>query len=301
MRTAGVRRLSVMVALGASVLLAGCGGVETLSFHKPPPTTAPRTTSPLTLPGDLASVRQTPVPGATTTTLPKIGPGNASITGSVFGPGGPVAGATVEVVRLVGNQLASANATTAADGSFTIGNILGGRYRVRAWHSPDLSMTAPQMFFLEGGQPHNVTLRLVGFSGPDIATSVNPSVLYLGDVANLLVQATTPAVGPDGVVRYQPVVGTTVTLTNGPNWTVYNSNPQTTGTNGRVLFQIGCSQTGDNPLSVTVGSGNPQTVPTPACVQPAPPTTTCVSSTSSTTTLIRPGETTTTQQPCTTA
>jgi hypothetical protein len=287
--------LGVAVLFGAVALLAGCGGVETLSFKKPPPSTGPAVTSPLTLPGNLASVQQPPVPGVTTTTLPAIGPGKASITGSVFGPGGPIAGATVEAVRLVGNQLAAVDTTTAPDGSFTIANILGGRYRVRAWHSPDMTMTSPQIFFLDVAQPHSVTLQLTAVSGPDIATSVNPGVLQVGQTANLLVQVTNPAVGPDGVVRDQPLVGTTVSLTNGPAWTVYNGNPQTTGTNGRVLFQISCSQSGDNPLSVSVGSGNPQPVATPACVQPPPPTTTCVPSTATTTPPNQPGETSTTQ------
>jgi hypothetical protein len=286
--------LVAVVAIGVSALLAGCGGVETLSFKKPPATTAPLAPTPLTLPGDLASVQQQPVPGATTTTAPAIGPGKASITGSVFGPGGPVAGATVEADRLVGDRVVSTSATTAADGSFAIGNILGGRYRVRAWHSPNLTMTSPQIFFLDASQPHNMTLQLSGFNGPDIATSVNPGVLEVGQIANLLVQVTNPTVGTDGVVRDQPLVGTTVTLTNGPTWTVYNGNPQTTGTNGRVLFQISCSQAGDNPLSVTVGSGNAQPVATPACIVPAPPTTTCVPATSTTTTPGRPESTTTT-------
>ena len=289
----------LLFAASAAVLfaavVAGCGGVQSLSFPNPPSTTvAPGATAP-TLPGNLASLQEAGIPGATTTTVPAIGPGNASITGSVFGPSGPVGGATVKADRLVGDQVASTTTTTAADGSFTIGNVLGGRFRVRAWHSPDLTMTTPQIFFLDSGQPHGVTLQLSGFNGPDIATSVNPSVMSVGDTANLLVQATTPTVGTDGVVRDQPLVGATVTLSNGPSWTVSNGNPQTTGTNGQVLFQISCGQAGDNALSVTVGSAAAQPVATPACVQPAPPTTNC---TSSTTALGEPFVTTTTQPGC---
>ncbi|HUE60313.1 MAG TPA: carboxypeptidase-like regulatory domain-containing protein [Acidimicrobiales bacterium] len=278
-----VRQTAFRVALliGVGALAASCGGVESLSFQTPPTTRAASAVSPSTLPGDLNLVQQPVVPGITTTTLPPIGPGKASITGSVFGPGGPVPGATIEADRLVGNQVATATATTAADGSFAIGNILGGRYRVRAWHGPNLAMTSPQIFFLDAGQPHGITLQLTAFNGPDIATSANPGVLQVGQIANLLVQVTNPTVGNDGVVRDQPLVGAPVSLTNGPEWTVYNGNPQTTGTNGRVIFQISCAQAGDNPLSVSVGSGSPQPVATPACVQPAPPTTTCNTTTTS--------------------
>ncbi len=285
-----VFRFGLLVGVGA--LAAGCGGVESLSFRNPPATTARPAVSPLTLPGNLNLVQQPVVPGITTTTLPAIGPGNASITGSVFGPGGPVPGASVEADRLVGDQVATASATTGADGSFTIANILGGRYRIRAWHGPNLGMTAPQIFFLDTGQPHGVTLQLTAFNGPDIATSVNPGVLQVGQIANLLVQVTNPTVGNDGIVRDQPLVGAAVSLTNGPEWTVYNGNPQTTGTNGRVIFQISCSQAGDNPLSVSVGSAPPQPVATPACVQPAPPTTAC---TTTTTPPGQPADTSTTQ------
>ena len=274
------------------VVVAGCGGVESLSFHSPPPTKAPSGTTPLTLPGNLASMPEAGVPGATTTTAPVIGPGKASITGSVFGPGGPVGGATVLAERLVGDRVASTTATTAADGSFTIANVVGGRYRLRAWHSPDLAMTTPQIFFLDSGQPHGTTLQLSGFNGPDVATSVNPGVMNVGGTANLLVQVMTPTVGNDGIVRDQPLVGATVTLTNGPSWTVQSANPQTTGTNGRALFQISCSQAGDNSLSAAVGSAPAQPVATPACVAPPPPTTAC---TSATTTFSQPFQTTTTQ------
>ena len=284
----------VVAAILFTAFLTACGGgVESLSFPTPPRTTVPAAGSSLTLPGDLASVRQAGVPGVTTTTSLAMGPGSSSINGSVFGPSGPLGGATVEADRLVGNQAVSTKATTAADGSFTIGHILGGRFRVRAWRSPDLTMTAPQIFFLEGGQAHGVTLQLNGFNGPDIATSVNPSVMNIGDTANLLIQATTPMVGTDGVVRDPPLVGATVTLTNGPAWTIFNGNPQTTGADGRVLFQISCSQPGNDPLSVTVGPAPAQPVATPACVQPPPPTTTCAPTSS--TTLRQPFETTTTQ------
>ena len=273
------RRRRVWLAItGAVVLLvgtAGCArGVDSLSFGKPPPVKSANGQQGPTLPANLNAVAQAGVPGATTTTVPPIGPGPASIVGTVFGPNGPVGGATVEADRVVGNSITSTKVTTAADGSFMIGSILGGRYRVRAWQAPTMALTQPEIFFLGATESHQLALHLDAFTGPDVSTSVNPKVLLVGDMANLVVQVSNPTVDANGVVRDQPQAGVQVTLTNGDGWTVYNGNPQPTDTNGRVLFQISCSSPGSNPLSAQIGAAAPQPVTVPECVQP-PPTTQC--------------------------
>lgn len=286
----------LLVLASVVVLVAGgcAGGVESLSFGKPPPVKAGAGNQGPALPGNLDAVGQGRVAGATTTTTPVVGPGNASIVGTVFGPNGPVGGATVEADRLVGNQVATTTVTSAADGSFIIGSILGGRYRVRAWQSPTLALTAPQIFFLGATESHQLQLHLDAFTGPDVATSVNPSVAVIGQLVDLVVQVTNPTVDQTGVVRDQPVAGMQVTLTDGSGWSVYNGNPQSTGSNGQALFQLSCASPGDNPLSVQIGSGNPQPVSVPGCVAPTT-TTQCNPSSSGSTSV--PGDTTSTTQP----
>jgi hypothetical protein len=265
---------ALVVASVVALVAGGCGGVDSLSYPKPPPATSANANTGPTLPGNLDSVGQAGVPGAPTTTLPPIGPGGASIVGTVFGPTGPVGGATVEADRLVDNEMATTTVTTAPDGSFLIGSILGGRYRVRAWQSPTLALTQPEIFFLGGTESHQLQLHLDAFTGPDVSTSVNPTTMEVGDTANLVVQVTNPSVDQHGIVRDQPDAGVQVTLANGPAWTVENSNPQATGSNGQVMFQISCSSPGTNSLSVGIGSGPPQPVTVPDCVEP-PPTTQC--------------------------
>lgn len=279
-----------VTAAGFSLALAGCG-VQTLAFPNPPAVTAPPVTPGPTLPTNLPSVSEAPVPGATTTVPPRIGPGAASLNGTVLGPSGPVAGATVEADRLVGDQVASTQTTTAADGSWTINSILGGRYRVRAWQQPSLALTTPQIFFLAGTDSHSMTIQLTAFAGPDVAAAIAPSPPSVDQPANLVVQVTSPTVGPDGVVRGLPQVGASVTLTDGALWQVYNANPLTTGPDGTVLFQVGCQADGDIPLSVSVAGGSPVALQLPDCVGP-PPTTTTTPPPSTTTT--RPPSTTTT-------
>ena len=284
----------VVVAAVVVLVAGGCGGVEGLSFSKPPPVKAGAGNAAPAFPGNLDAMDQARVAGATTTTVPVIGPGNASILGSVFGPNGPVGGATVEADRLVGNQVAITTVTSAADGSFVVGSILGGRYRVRAWQSPTLALTDPQIFFLGDTESHQIQLHLDSFNRPDVTTAVNPSVVVVGQAANLVVQVSNPTVDQNGVVRDQPAAGVQVTLANGPAWTVTNGNPQSTGPNGQALFQLSCSGAGNNPLSVEIGSGAPQPVTVPSCVEPAP-TTQCSPPSSDISGTTNPTDTTTTQ------
>jgi hypothetical protein len=225
-----------------------------------------------TLPSNLAGVSEAVVPGAATTTPPFVGPGGATLNGTVMGPAGPVGGATVEADRFVGDQTAATQTTTAADGTWSIGSILGGRYRVRAWQQPSLSVTSPQILFLGAGETHTLTIQLTAFTGPKLAAAFAPAVPVVGQVGNLVVQVTNPTVGPDGVVRNPPEVGVSVTLTDGPQWEVANGNPLTTDADGQVLFQLICQAVGTNALSAAVGSGGADPLLLPDCV--APPTTT---------------------------
>jgi hypothetical protein len=245
--------------------------VESLTFPDPPTTQKPAP-SPPTLPPDLSSVGEAVVPGATTTTLPAIGPGHATLNGSVFGPNGPVGGATVEADRFVGDLVTSARATTAADGSWSIKNILGGRFRVRAWQPPTMDLTTPQIVFLGSTQTLTMSLQLASFKGPNLASSISPPAPTAGQPTNLLVQVSNPTVDTDGVVRYPPAANTQVTLVDGPNWVVDGGNPQTTNGDGEVLFQITCQQGGAAPISAAVGSQPAVPLQMPSCSEPiAPP------------------------------
>lgn len=254
-------------------MVAGCSGpgVDRLSIPDPPATTLPAPSSAPTLPAGLASLSEAPVAGVTTTTAPALGPGDAALTGTVLGPVGPVAGATVEADRFVGDAYASARTTTAADGSWSFRGVLGGRYRLRAWRPPDMAMASPQVLYLASGQPQSVSLQLTLYQGPQVAAAVNPAQPVEGQPADLVVQVTNPMVGPDGVVSEQPAPATLVTLVDGPGWQGSNGNPLVTGADGRALFDVQCTVPGADPLSAQVGSGAPVGLQLPPCA-PAPAT-----------------------------
>jgi len=250
----------------AAVLAAGCAsGVSTLSFPNPPASTAVTQPPPPSLPGQLSSISQTPVPGATTTTLPSIGPGSATLNGTVDGPNGPVVRAVVEVDRLVGDAVATDEVTTGTGGKWNLPRIKGGRYRVRAWQSPSLDMNAPQVVFLSGSQILTLPLQVTRYQGPNVAFAMTPGAPQQGQPANLVIGVTTPTVGSDGVLRNPPVVGAPVKLVEGPSWTVLNGNPRKTDQSGEVLFQVTCTTPGLDPLSAQVRSQPAVTLQLPSC------------------------------------
>jgi hypothetical protein len=157
-------------------------------------------------------------------------------------------------------------------------------------------VTTPQIFFLGATDTHALTIQLTAFTGPSVASALAPSTPVVGQIDNLVVQVTNPTVGSDGVVRGLPQVGVSVSLTNGPLWQVYNGNPQSTGADGTVLFQVSCQAAGTLPMSAAVGGSAPVALILPDC---APSTTTTAPTTTTTVppcppTSALPGETTTT-------
>lgn len=303
-------RFAVMAAT-AGLVAAGCStGVGTLSLPNPSSVTtaAPPASTP-SLPAGLASTPEGTVAGVTTTTAPAVGPGPATLNGTVLGPAGPVGGAVVQAERLVGDSVATARTRSAADGSWSIRNVFGGRYRIRAWLSPNLDLTTPQIIFLAASQPQPVTLQLTAFPAPQVTSALNPSDPTQGSPANLVVQVVNPTVGPDGVLTYAPVAGASVTLVEGPAWQVSNGNPLVTDGSGQALFNVQCTTVGVDPLSAQVAGAAPVALQVPPCgappyTPPPPPayqfpgndttTTTCPNGSPSPSTSSDPNATTTT-------
>jgi hypothetical protein len=301
---AGSRRaapaVAVVAALAALTLAgAGCSRVDTLSFPTPPSTSP--TTTPATLP-DLTKVTPAAVAGQPATTTPAVGPGTATLSGTVTGPNGPVGGADVHVERLVGEAVAPADVVSAADGTWSLPGILGGRYRVRAWRVPDLDLVTPQIFFLPDTGARSVALQLDQFGGAEVATAVAPDPPVVGQPAGLAVQITGDTVDATGVVRPRAMPGVIVELANALTWTVTSPNPTVTGSGGRASWQLSCNAVGAQPLAVIVNDAAAYTLNLSSCVPPPPPTTTTVpagtapGSTTSTTGVI-PGTTTSTSAP----
>jgi hypothetical protein len=251
------------IALALASTACTKGEVEAL----PPAPSVPATTT--TIAVDLSGIALAGVPGRTTTTI-AMQPGEATISGTVVGPGGPVAQAVVRAERVVGEASGSIDIVTGPDGTFAFTTMLGGRYRVRAWKTtPDnLALVTPEVFFLEAKESKVLALTIRPYQGVAVSSDMAPNPPVIGESANLLVQVSEQAVDAQGVVRGTPVAGARVELFGAGDWQLRSDNPQTTDGSGRVQFTLVCQRAGEQPLSVVVGDTQTFPLEVPPCAVP---------------------------------
>lgn len=270
------RSALVLVFAVASASASGAcspGGVKPLPA---PPTTQARPST--TAVPDYSGVLLKEVPGRTTTTV-ALGPGKATINGIVTAADGFVPGAVVHLERLVDEGVAALDVATAADGTFAVPNVLGGRWRVRAFRAPDLALVKPEVFFMAEADTRTLTLRVERYQGLNVASAVAPDPPVTDEPANLLVQVTLQSVDAQGIVRGVPVPGVRVELVGDGDWTVENSTVQLTDSAGRVLWRLRCKRPGHQSLSAYVGDDGTFPLQVPDCVSPPPTTTSSSTST----------------------
>ena len=254
------------------VLLAACASDDPFE-PLPTPEAVDETTTTTVPEPDLTGVPLAPVLGSTTTTV-AIGPGPITIIGRVEGPEGPVPGATVQLERLVGTGSAMVQVPTAADGTWNVADVLGGRYRVRAWRRPDLAVARTQVVFLESGPQRVIELRLEEVGGVRVDAAIAPDPPQVDQQANLKVRVAERTVDESGTVRDVPRTGVTVELAGSGDWFVSSSNPLVTGADGSVTFRVTCQDDGDQPLVAVLEDGSSFPLALPACVDPTATTTT---------------------------
>src|SRR5579862_4595349 len=133
------RAFGVLIVSVLLTMLSACGPPVYHALPQPPTTLQP----PIGLqpPRDYSGLRLSVFPGKTTTT--QLNPaGMATLNGTVTSNGTPVGGATVIAERFVGTTSTQQTATSAVDGTYSFTNVVGGRYRVRAFRTPDMGMSA---------------------------------------------------------------------------------------------------------------------------------------------------------------
>jgi hypothetical protein len=275
------------------LLVVGCTGGKRDRLPEPP-TTVPITTAPP--PSDLSGVNLPEIPGRSTTTSVAVLGGDATLTGLVTGPEGPVPGATVRLERLVGSDIGRLDVQTFADGTFRApmppsapttvagappppptpppapGGIKGGRYRIRAWRTPDLALTAPQIIFLGGNENRTLSLGISRYSGTRVTSSMAPDPPVVDEDTSLALLVTTRSVDAEGVVRSIGVPSVSLRLDVTRGWQVVRDASSTDGS-GRASFLLRCQAPGNHPMRVLVGGIDSFDVPVRECVEAPPPTT----------------------------
>ena len=260
----------VVAVVVAVVATASCSSRAALP-PLPPPVSVPSTTTTTVI--DFSGIALKGVPGRTTTTI-AVQPGGAAMSGTVVGPNGPVANATVRAERLVGEGAGSMDVVTIEDGTFAFAGVLGGRYRLRAWKQSDnLSMVEPQVFFLEGAESKVVNMSLRVYRGVGVTSDIAPNPPVVDQTANLIVQVIDRAVDENGIVRGTPVAGVRVELFGAGDWRVRSANVTTADDLGNASFTLDCRRAGQQPLSVLVGENNTFPLDIPPCAVAVEPDT----------------------------
>ncbi|MGH9264624.1 MAG: carboxypeptidase-like regulatory domain-containing protein [Acidimicrobiales bacterium] len=268
-----MRRPVLALALLALVA-AGCSGSEPEAAAPPSTVEETTTVAPSTTSSTVRPTTTTGPPRTTTTTLVTMGPGDASIGGTVFGPAGPVDGATVRVERLVGRAVATADVTTSGGGAWHLGSILGGSYRVRAFKSPELAQSRVEAFFLAATERRTMDFRLVAAGGERITAAVNPNPPRVDQQATVTIQVGVGTVDDQGRASLSPRPGVPVALSSGAGIVLESSPQAVTDATGSASWLIRCAAVGADTLPLTVGTGVTN-VKIPACAAPGsgPPTT----------------------------
>lgn len=253
------RALLALVA----VLAAACtsGGDEA----GPSPTTDATTTTTTTTPTssvDLSGVVLPPVGGETTTTIDETG--TARLVGTVRGPTGPLAGATVRTERIVGGDEVRRDVVTGPNGRWELRDVPGGRYRVRAYLAPGFAQTTAEVRFLADREEHTFDLVVNDQRGLVVRADAAPDQPTVGGLVNVVVLVAQRTVDRNGVVGSAPLAGSTVELSGLGRWilldggttstTLDPSAPATAGLSdgGRARFQLRCASPGPPGLVLRV-------------------------------------------------
>lgn len=263
----------MVVAL--ALVAAGCSGAKpaatpaATTVVEETTTTVPATTSTTVRP----TTTSTTVARTTTTTTVSLGPGEASLVGTVSGPTGPVDGATVRIERLVGKTVATADVTTSGGGAWQLNSVLGGSYRVRAFKAPDLGPSPVESFFLAASERRNLDFKLAAAGGEKITAVVSPDPPRLEQAATITITVGVGSVDAQGRAVLTPRPGVPLVLAERQAVALESPPSAVTNANGAASWRFRCVAEGTAAFTLTIGTGATQ-VGIPACAPAAGPTTT---------------------------
>ena len=256
------------LVLAGLLVVAGCGGSgdeatpETTLAPAPPPTEATTTTTPPTT--TLVTVPGNPRP--VTTLSSALGPGSATVGGTVSGPEGPVVGATVRVERLVGDAVAATTVTTGPGGQWAVPSVNCGRYRVRAWRPPDLAVLRPTLVFVEASENRAVNLAMARYGEGNAVAEFAPEPPTADKPATLVVTVSNGAIDGEGVLHASPRQGETVQLAVTAGLLLESPDTTLTDGSGKASFTVRCAPP-EPPAAAVVVGGTRKPLEVPPCAE----------------------------------
>ena len=225
---------------------------------------------------DTRDVTLAPVPPGAPLAFPvTIRGGDASLTGTLVGPDGPVPRGRVRLERFVGEASAVLEVATNAEGRWNAKGIVGGRYRVRGWRMPDLAMNSSTLLFLGAEEDGSVALEATAQGGVDVQAAILTPSPTIDAAVNVTALITRHQVDGDGVVQGIPLTGTVATLASGAGWEIATPDVTVDGAGG-ATWTVTCTAQSPGDLVVTADEGVAR-ITVPACSRPVGPTTSTTS------------------------
>lgn len=199
--------------------------------------------------------------------------GEATLSGTVSDGSEPVPGAIVRIERLTDDGSAYQDIRASQTGTWAATELLGGRYRVRAWLPGRYMMNGSSVFY--ANDEEETTLDLVV---REVESQLRMKFHHGGPIYDRLtgsavVTVTEESVDKDGYLTTQPVPGKVVKITANSPIEVISSSQGATNSKGEFGIKLKCERVGkarallemdDQKLSVDL----PSCIPIP----PPPPT-----------------------------
>jgi hypothetical protein len=267
-------RRSVLAAVVAVLVLGGLGACTEGDDGKALPPPKPETTTTTTAPIDFSHVELVGItPGrSSSTTRPPAG--ESVIAGKVFDSSGqPVPQAMIRATYYADSDHPEiVEVLSGDDGGYRLEQLLGGRWRIRAWKAPDLATLEVPTFFLAAKENKGLDLKVKTVDDLTVTSRMAPDPPFMGSPAELAVLVLSQTVSQEGALSRSPATAAPVSLDLASAWSLQTDNAQTTNERGTARWTMVCSEEGDQPVSVVVfGRTFPLTVP--SCLDPASTTT----------------------------
>ena len=204
--------------------------------------------------------------------------GKARLTGTVSGPDGPIAGATVGIQRVTSEGVGELQVPTNGEGKWAVDRMLGGTYRVRAW-IPGISTTGgSEVRYIEEDEKAEFAFTILAVDPTPSIEFVHGGAIYAAHSGSVAMVMTSRAVDENGVIVTSPMAGALVTVQTTFGVNVASSPIQLTDANGTASFTLTClgvSSGGtitatSGVISQTFGLPDCRAIPEPEPVLPEP-------------------------------
>lgn len=195
-----------------------------------------------------------------------LGPGEATLRGTVVGVDGPVPGAVVHVERLAGDAVVAAD-VQATDGSWLVESVVGGSYRIRAHRPPDFAQEQPITFFLGATEAKTIDLRVTKYEPDRLAVVVAPNPPTVDQPATMSLQVSLSRVESDGRQIVLPRQGLSVQITVNEALLLESPPQVATDASGTALWRVRCRAPGPVVVALVIGAATTQ-VNFPPCASP---------------------------------